>query len=207
MVQLRSEGRGRWELGELIVLESGLRSRVGGVIVVAALATAGIVFFGVGSSTNAPNPPAASASPVASGAALVTVHVSGEVTDPGLVGVATGSRVADAIAAAGGTSPRADLSAINLAAPVRDGDQIVVPAFTGPGTATAAGVGSDTRVRINRATAADLETLPGVGPVLAERIVEYRETHGPFAEVEDLLDVAGIGGAKLASMREAIALP
>lgn len=177
------------------------------MIVIAALATTGIVFFGVGSVPGPPIPPAAIVSSPDPRPGLVTVHVSGAVAEPGLVGVTDGARVADAIAAAGGSTPGADLSAINLADPVRDGDQIVVPASSGSGMATAAGVAADGRVRLNSASATELETLPGVGPVLAERIVEHREEHGPFTEMEDLLDVPGIGEAKLAALRDYASLP
>ena len=138
--------------------------------------------------------------------AVMTVHVSGAVASPGLVVVSEAARVADAIAAAGGSSRDADLSQVNLAAAVRDGEQIVVPSRTthdGGQTAIAA----DGRVRINQATAADLEALPGVGPVLAERIVAFRNENGAFSVVEDLLDVPGIGEAKLAGMRDVVAVP
>lgn len=137
-------------------------------------------------------------------AEVVTVHVSGAVASPGVVAVADGARVADAIAAAGGATAKAQLSAINLAAPVSDGEQIVVPDES---NASVSAVAGDGRVAVNRASAADLETLPGVGPVLAERIVEYRDTNGPFSTVEDLLDVTGIGEAKLASLRDRIRVP
>ena len=139
--------------------------------------------------------------------ATLIVHVAGWVKRPGLVELASGGRVADAVAAAGGALPGADLSALNLAAPLRDGDQIRVPA---PGEAAAmgsAGGDADAPVDVNRASAAELERLPGVGPVLAQRIVDYREEHGPFATAEDLLDVPGIGEAKLAELRDAISLP
>jgi competence protein ComEA len=133
---------------------------------------------------------------------VVTVHVSGSVSHPGLIALERGARIADAVAAAGGALPGADLSALNLAATVIDGQQLVVPDSSG-GSATAI----DGRVRVNTADAAGLETLPGVGPVLAQRIVEYRELHGSFLQVEDLLDVPGIGEAKLAAMRESVIVP
>ena len=174
---------------------------------VAALATAGIVFFGVGPVPGSSVPPPAIVSSGDAEPGLVTVHVSGAVADPGLVGVTDGARVADAIAAAGGSISGADLSAINLAAPVRDGDQIVVPAPSVPGLVAVVGVETDARVRLNGASAAELETLPGVGPVLAERIITHRESHGPFTEMEDLLDVPGIGESKLATLREHVAVP
>ncbi len=139
-----------------------------------------------------------------------TVHVSGAVQSPGLVVVSAGARVADAIAAAGGALPEADLASLNLAAPVRDGDQIGVP-WRGTGGSEPANPGGapiqDGRVRINVAGAAELEALPGVGPVLASRIVAHRDAYGPFAVVEDLLDVPGIGEAKLAALRDVVLLP
>ncbi len=135
------------------------------------------------------------------------VHVSGSVLQPGLVEVVDGSRVADAIAAAGGASPFADLSGLNLAHPVADGDQLFVPKrgdAVPPEQSTAAG---DGQISINRASASELEGLPGVGPVLAQRIVDYREQIGGFATAEDLLDVPGIGERILAGMRDLIVVP
>lgn len=134
----------------------------------------------------------------------LVVHVSGAVNQPGLVALPVSSRVADAIAAAGGAKPGANLAGLNLASSVRDGDQIVVPLA---GAEPMSGQATDPGIDINRATATELEDLPGVGPVLAARIVAYRDLHGPFAVIEDLLDVGGIGEAKLAAMRDSIAAP
>ncbi|MEK7252518.1 MAG: ComEA family DNA-binding protein [Actinomycetota bacterium] len=137
-------------------------------------------------------------------AGIVTVHVSGSVTAPGLVSLPAGARIADAVVAAGGALPGADLSSLNLAAPITDGQQLVVPAASAPGDGSAP---SDGRVRINTADVASLEVLPGVGPVLAGRIVAYRDAHGPFGTIEDLLEVPGIGESKLAAMRESVIVP
>lgn len=137
-------------------------------------------------------------------AASITVHVSGEVVAPGLVQLPDTARVADAVAAAGGSTRAADLSSVNLASPVRDGDQVVIPGAND--AASGGGEDGDGRIRINQATAAELEQLPGVGPVLAERIAAYREEHGPFGAVEDLLDVPGIGEGKLATLRDSVVL-
>ncbi|MCP3975549.1 MAG: ComEA family DNA-binding protein [bacterium] len=137
-------------------------------------------------------------------AATITVHVSGAVQAPGLVEVASSARVADVIAAAGGTTSEASLVALNLAAPVRDGEQVVVPTWEDRSEAVTAGEG---RVRLNTASASELEQIPGVGPVLAGRIIEARESIGGFAAVEDLLDVSGIGEAKLAALREHVTVP
>jgi competence protein ComEA len=130
----------------------------------------------------------------------LTVHVSGWVIRPGLVQVPEASRVADAVAAAGGLKPGANLTGLNLAAAVSDGSLIEVP---GPDTSAApiAGGGGDGLIDLNRADAAALEQLPGVGPVLAERIVAYRQEHGPFQAIEDLLSVSGIGERTLESLR------
>lgn len=144
----------------------------------------------------------------AGASATITVHVAGEVSSPGLVEVAAGARVADAVAAAGGSTRGADLAAVNLAAEVTDGEQIIIPAIAGdPATAAAGSLLADGRVRINTASAVELENLPGVGPVLASRIAAYRDDHGPFGAVEDLLDVPGIGEGKLATLRDSVALP
>ncbi len=134
---------------------------------------------------------------------LVTVHVSGAVARPGLVQVGDGARVADAIVAAGGVTAGADLTRVNLADTVSDGMQLIVPA-DGGGSAPSStdGVTRDGKVDINRAGVEALSGLPGVGVVLAGRIVSHREAHGPFGAVEDLLDVPGIGEGKLASIRE-----
>lgn len=132
----------------------------------------------------------------------VTVHVSGAVTRPGLVTLAADARVADAIVAAGGATSNAQLEALNLAAPIGDGARLVVPSPETTVAGTAAGL-----VRINSANASDLEQLPGVGPVLARRIVTFREDFGPFDAVEDLLGVPGIGEVKLAAIRGSVLVP
>jgi competence protein ComEA len=137
--------------------------------------------------------------------ALITVHVAGAVERPGLVRVPEGARVGEALAAAGGASSAADLGSVNLAAPVGDGQQVVVPVRSSDGRESSET--SDGRVHLNTADAADLEELPGVGPVLAGRIIAHREEHGPFEAVEDLLDVPGIGEGKLASLRDLVAVP
>lgn len=156
-----------------------------------------------------PGPEAGDEAPTDSGVApagaRMTVHVTGEVANPGLVELTLGSRVADAVAAAGGTLPSADLAGLNLAAPLRDGEQVHIGA-TSAG-AGGDGVVDDGRVHVNQATVDELEELPGVGPVLAQRIAAHRDQYGPFDAVEDMLDVPGIGEAKLAAMRDVVAIP
>lgn len=135
----------------------------------------------------------------------LTVHVSGWVISPGVVVVSDGAIVAEAIAAAGGARSGALLDRINLSRAVGDGELIEVPGPDGSGPSPGSRV--DGLVSINTATVTELETLPGVGPVLAGRIVQHREDKGLFETVEDLLDVTGIGEAKLSSIRDLIKVP
>lgn len=156
----------------------------------------------------APPGPAAMPTPEApvdtpSDVETLRVHVSGMVVAPGVVDVEPDAIVADAIDAAGGLLPEAQVDQINLAAPVTTGAQIVVPGQGGQGKGSGSSQ-EDGVLSINAATATDLESLPGVGPVLAERIVAFREENGGFEVIEDLLQVPGIGEAKLAAMRDLV---
>ena len=139
--------------------------------------------------------------------AVVVVSVVGLVARPGLVSLPTGARVADAVQAAGGLLPEADPASVNLAALVADGAQISVgvPAGElGQGVGGPGGTGAASRVDLNTATAGDLDALPGIGPVLAQRIVDHRVRNGPFRSVEQLDDVAGIGPATAAELAELV---
>ncbi len=170
-----------------------------------ALAVAGAVaggFLGVGEG-HSPGAPSGGPPAPAAGKTL-EVHVSGWVVSPGVVSVPEGSIAADAVEAAGGFLPGARIDRINLAAPVRSGEQIIV---AGPADADGAAGTPDGLVAVNRANSADLQALPGVGPVLADRIVAHREANGPFTRVEDLLDVPGIGETKLAAIRDFVRIP
>ena len=131
----------------------------------------------------------------------LVVHVAGAVASPGLYTLGGGARVADAVAAAGGAAAGADLDAVNLARVVVDGEQVRVPLIGEPAVGGAAS--TDGRVNINIADVAELDRLPGVGPVLAARIAEYRDAHGPFASVDALDDVSGVGPALLEKVRAA----
>ena len=133
------------------------------------------------------------------------VHVAGAVVAPGVHELRSGARVIDAIDAAGGLAPQADAGRINLAAPVTDGERVYVPAVGEPappgpvgGTGGAAGDGP---VDLNQADEAALDALPGVGPTTAAAIIEHRERIGRFTSVDQLLDVRGIGEAKLEQLR------
>lgn len=147
----------------------------------------------------------------------VTVHVAGAVTAPGVVRLPAGSRAVDAVTAAGGLAAGADPDRVNLAAELTDGQRLVVPLVgqpppaevaptgtTAPGPGAAAGVGPGTPVDLNSATADQLDALPGVGPATAQAIIGHREQSGAFRSVEDLLDVRGIGEAKLESLRDLV---
>lgn len=142
--------------------------------------------------------------------AEIVVHVSGAVADPGVVRLPGRARVDDALRAAGGATDEADLSAVNLARPLADGEQIHVPVPgevprpqpTGPTDAEEPSDAADgPPIDLNTADAAELEELPGVGPAIAQRILEHRDKNGPFTSVDGLLEVSGIGPATLEDIR------
>jgi competence protein ComEA len=177
------------------------RLAVGGLGLLGAIV--GIVLGG-GSGPLTPEVAPSSETPTEHQEVLVPVHVSGWVTSPGVVWVADGSLAISVIEAAGGALEGARLDLINLAKPVFEGDQLQVP---GPEAGGNHEGGTDGLVDLNTADETELQTLPGVGPVLAERIVAHRESIGRFESVEDLLDVVGIGETKLASIRDLIREP
>lgn len=169
----------------------------------------------------------ASADPLAGGSvaspvADATVYVCGAVRSPGVVRLPAGSRVADALELAGGATARAELTAVNLAAVVTDGQQIVVPergaagAVTAQATGAAGGssaassaasgsVGSvGALVNINTASLTELDALEGVGPATAQKIIDYRTANGPFKTIDEIKNVSGIGDAKFAAMKDSI---
>jgi competence protein ComEA len=155
---------------------------------------------------------AARASPATDGRASgpgVVVHVVGAVRRPGLYQLPASSRVADALEQAGGAAPAADVALVNLAAPLADGQQVVVPsrAAAGAGSSGAAGESGSGGgpVHLNTASVAELDELPGIGPVTAQKIVDYREKHGAFSSVEDLDAIPGVGAAKIEQLRDLVA--
>lgn len=139
-------------------------------------------------------------------AADVVVHVSGAVVSPGLYRLPATARVGEAVEAAGGATSAADLHQLNLAAIVADGQQVRVPAEGETLPLPSVAAGTTGPIDLNRADAVALQTLPGVGPATAEAIIAFREEHGPFRTVDDLLDVPGIGPAKLAAIADAVAV-
>jgi len=171
-------------------------------VAVAALVAGSIAVFGGGPAAEPP-PVLPSAKPVADvpeAKAALVISVVGRVRRPGLVSVPPGSRVADVLRAAGGAEPGADLSSLNLARKVSDGEQLAVGV---PASAAEPGLAAG-KVDLNTATAEQLDTLPGVGAVMARRIVEWRTRHGAFSKVEQLRDVEGIGESKFAKLREQV---
>lgn len=146
--------------------------------------------------------------------AYMTVHVAGAVLRPGVYRLPIPSRVIDAITASGGPVADADLAAVNLAAEVIDASQIFVPrlgeALGGPSGSASAGPATGakpgTKLNLNTATEKDLDTLPGIGPATAEKIVRHRRDHGRFKSIDDLRNVAGIGEAKLAEIRPLVVI-
>jgi competence protein ComEA len=138
-------------------------------------------------------------------AKLVVVDVAGAVRHAGLYRLRSGSRIDDAIAAAGGPTAKAQLDSVNLAAPVADGEQIVVPGHGAAGVAAAsppaAGSSPSAPLDLNSATLEELENLPGIGPVTAQKILDYRQTHGAFHAVAELEGVPGIGPAHMAQLK------
>lgn len=186
------------------------RAIAGALLLIAALFVGGRYLAGAGAAREVPAAPAAAGELRAEPRPRLVVHVVGAVRRPGLYRLEDGARIAEALRRAGGATRKADLSLVNLAAPVSDGTQIVVPrrapptpagnAPVEPGAVPAAGP-----VHLNTATVEQLDELPGVGPVTAQKIVEYREQHGAFSSVDDLDAIPGIGPARLEQLRELVA--
>lgn len=194
--------RARWTISWRLAAAAGtVLLLVGGAVALRA------VSLTPGPAVTLPDPaPSGANAPAASPTGQVVVDVVGAVAAPSVVRLAAGSRVVDALAAAGGATAEAQLGALNLARVLVDGEQIVVPAVgdqpvdAAPGPA---GAPTDDRVDLNAADAAALDALPGIGPVLAGRIVAHRED-GPFTSVDELADVAGIGPTLLDRLRDLV---
>jgi competence protein ComEA len=173
-------------------------------LVLAAAALALLLVLGrtlAGAGAAAEQPPAALVAERPAAAPQLVVHVAGAVRRPGLYRLAEGRRVADAVVRAGGATASADTAAINLAAPLADGMQVVVPSRVA-GAAGKKAPGA--RVSLSSATAAELDALPGIGPVTAQKIVDYRAQHGGFRSVDDLDAIPGIGPARVAQLRDLV---
>lgn len=182
-----------------------LRLSVGAAIVLALVVLSAAVGLGIMRGQAAPSERVpVSESTAASSTGELYVHVLGAVHVPGLYVLDLDARLVDAVAAAGGTTDDADLAGINLARTLTDGEQIIVPTL-GPAASGAPGAApTDARIDLNTADQAALETLPRIGPALAERIIAWREENGRFASVDDLLAVPGIGEKLLEGIRDGV---
>lgn len=178
---------------------------MGAAIVVVLVGLAVTVGIGILRGASAPlEEVVARGSPTAEIAlAPLYVHVSGAVLEPGLYVLRDDARVVDAIAAAGGFAEGADEDAVNLARPVGDGEQVVVPVI-GAVPDAAAPVSGDGRINLNTATESELDTLPRIGPAMAARIIQWRDDNGRFTSVEDLLAVPGIGDKMLEALSDLV---
>lgn len=175
----------------------------------ALILLAGRFVLGAGTTTVAPLPPPPTENAGVTGlpAARVVVDVVGAVRRPGLYRLEQGSRIADAVARAGGATPKAQLAQVNLAAPLADGEQVVVPGRGGSpaGSAGTAGAAAAGPVHLSTATLEQLDALPGIGPVTAQKILDYRQEHGAFTSVDALDAVPGIGPARLDQLKDLVA--
>jgi competence protein ComEA len=175
-----------------------------------ALALVGVLVIGGrllahhGSGVAEPAHEFAPASTAAPPATQLVVDVVGAVRRPGLYRLRAGARVADALTRAGGATAKADLEQVNLAAPVADGQQVAVPRRGAPGSASATTSARGGPVQLSTATAEQLDVLPGIGPVTAQKIVDYRTQHGAFHSVEELDAIPGIGPARVEQLRDLV---
>ena len=183
---------------------------LGALALALALALASRLLRDAGTAYEAPAPPVAAAKPARP--VQVVVDVVGAVRRPGLYRLEQGSRIADAVARAGGATGKADLALVNLAAPLADGEQVVVPKRGAPGAAgsgggaAAGGPGVSTGpVHLSTATLDQLDSLPGIGPVTAQKILDYRAKHGAFNSVDELDAVPGIGPSRMDQLRDLVA--
>ncbi|WP_300267340.1 ComEA family DNA-binding protein [Microbacterium sp.] len=185
---------------------SRLRLSVGAAVVLGLVVLSGAVGLGImrGQAQPMQSVPIEASGDETGVSGELYVHVLGQVEQPGLYVLDTGARVVDALAVAGGTLDDADLKTVNLARPLSDGEQLIVPAIgaaSEDGSSTAAG---DGLVDINNADQQALETLPGIGPALAQRIISWREENGRFRAVDDLLAVPGIGDSVLGGLKDLV---
>ncbi len=197
-----------------------MRAALGGVIVLALLGLGAAVVSSLlvpsgGAVVADATPTAAEAlEPPTALAEVIVVHVVGAVREPGIVELPPGSRVVDAIAAARGPTDEAALAGVNLARELVDGEQLLVPTAQqvaegtvpgGSGAAAGTGAGAGTgQVNLNSADAALLDSLPGIGPAIAARIIAWRDENGPFRSVDELLAVSGIGEKTLEGFRDLV---
>ena len=184
---------------------------VAGIVVMLLL---GLTQLRRGGGEDAAAPPDAARIEVAEngGGGRLVVHVAGAVRDPGVYRLPSGARVDDAVQRAGGATRRADLGGLNLAAELEDGRQVLVPerARRGGGAVAAAGTAAEPApgqpLNLNTATLEQLDSLSGIGPLTAQKILDFREERGGFGSIEELGEIPGIGEVRLASLREEVTL-
>ena len=183
----------------LPALTPSRRRLLAGVVLGALVVVLGVRHFASGAQTQASSfAPIRTAAPARAAARRIVVDVAGAVRRPGLYRLAPGTRIADAVAIAGGATRKADVALVNLAAPLADGEQVLVPVRGGASTATASPTAP---LDLNSASAEQLDALPGIGPATAAKIVAFRQEHGPFQSVADLDAVPGIGATRIAQLK------
>jgi competence protein ComEA len=200
MVEQESQGRDDGRLNLLAVLTALVVILAAGVVLLAfSLSrprTGGVIEI--------EPPPVSPAGEVTGSPVPLTIYVTGAVMAPGVVQVSAGARVEQAVTAAGGASTEADLVRCNLAAPLRDGQHVHVPAMGEAIPESILESEGGEIVNINSATVGELISLPGVGEATARKIIDYRTEHGPFSSIEEIMEVPGIGQAKYDGFKERI---
>lgn len=188
-----------WLKTQLALAKSGERSARKKLIVTAILLVTVIVLLFTGQSSSEPVLVTAKSKTDSQSIGSSFVHIAGAVAHPGVYAIDSGARLFEVIALAGGFTKSADQSSVNLARVVVDGEQVLISsdADTAP---------SDSLIHLNRATASELDALPGIGPTLSQRIIDWREANGSFKAVEDLRKVAGIGDRLFAGVRTLVTL-
>ena len=178
------------------------------LVIGAVVATVVFLINGLTSAREVPvaNQPSIAPDQVVVSAATIYVHIVGEVTAPGIYQLESGARLMDAIFAAGGLTKTADQASVNLARELTDGEQVVVYKFGAAPTLVGSAAGGAAQISLNRASAAELENLPGEGPALAERIIDWRTANGGFKKKEDLLSISGIGDKLFAGLKDRVVL-
>ena len=185
---------------ELPALTPSQRRLLAGVVFAALVVVLGVRHFAGHSAAPASSfAPIRAPAPAHAAARRIVVDVAGAVRRPGLYRLAQGTRIADALALAGGATRKADVTLVNLAAQLADGEQVVVP-VRGAGAA-ASGSSPTAPVDLNSASAEQLDALPGIGPATAAKIVAFRQEHGPFHTVDDLDAVPGIGPSRIDQLK------
>lgn len=190
-------------------MEGKGKRKVGLLLVVVALAAAFVMWYGIreknAAKTLLSERPTESASDAAEASEDIYVHITGEVAKPGVLTLPAGARLIDAVEAAGGMTAEADSDSVNLASVLEDEDKIVIPAKE-DAAATAPGVSAEGKVNLNTATLEELKTLNGVGDVIGQNIIDYREANGGFKSIEELMEVDRIGEKLFEKLRDNIVI-